>query len=69
MPFKSKAQRGKIFELEKQGKIKPGTAAKFQSETPPGKLPDYAPGSKSTNAPKIKSVADITKFRKGKFGE
>lgn len=79
MPFKSQKQRGKIFELEKQGKIKPGTAQKFQDETPPGKLPEYAPKPvapkpakapmppKPPKPPKITSVGDIEKFRKGKY--
>lgn len=39
MAFKSEAHRRKIHELEKQGKLKPGTAASWESETPKGPLP------------------------------
>lgn len=34
MPFKSKAQQRKMYELEKQGKLKPGTASAWEKETP-----------------------------------
>lgn len=34
MPFKSEAQRRKMHLLESQGKLKPGTVAKWESETP-----------------------------------
>ncbi len=41
MPFKSQAQRRKIYQLEKEGKIPKGTAAKWEEETPAGKkLPE-----------------------------
>lgn len=33
MPFKSKAQQRKIAELEKQGKVKPGTTEAWAKET------------------------------------
>ena len=39
MPFKSEAQRAKIAELERQGKVKPGTFNQWNKETPKGKLP------------------------------
>lgn len=34
MPFKSKAQVGKIAILEKEGKVKKGTVKEWASETP-----------------------------------
>lgn len=34
MPFKSEAQRRKMHQLESQGKLKPGTVSKWESETP-----------------------------------
>lgn len=34
MPAKSKAQLGKLFILEKQGKLKKGTAKHWAEETP-----------------------------------
>lgn len=34
MPAKSKAQLGKLFVLEKQGKLKKGVAEEFARETP-----------------------------------
>lgn len=41
VPFKSKAQQRKMFELEKQGKIKSGTAEQWAKETPNiDKLPE-----------------------------
>lgn len=47
MPFKSKAQQGKMFELQKEGKLKPGTAEEWASATPSIKgLPEYAPKPK-----------------------
>lgn len=42
MPAKSKAQLGKLFELQKQGKLKPGTAQEFARATPNiSKLPAH----------------------------
>ena len=38
--FKSEAQKAKILELEKSGKVKPGTFSQWQKETPRGKLPE-----------------------------
>ncbi len=40
MPFKSEAQRRKMAELEKEGKVKKGTFDTWNSETPRGKLPE-----------------------------
>jgi hypothetical protein len=41
VPFVSEAQRRKMYELEKQGKVPKGTAARWESETPKGKkLPE-----------------------------
>lgn len=40
MPFKSEAQRRKMHQLQVQGKLKPGTVAKWEAETPnKGSLP------------------------------
>lgn len=42
MPAKSKAQLGKLFVLEKEGKLKKGTAKEFARETPNiKKLPEH----------------------------
>lgn len=55
VPFKSEAQRRKIFELEKQGKVPKGTAAEWQAATPKGKLPERVnKPPKSTKVGKIK---------------
>ena len=41
VPFQSEAQRRKIYELEKQGKVPKGTAQKWEDETPKHKkLPE-----------------------------
>ena len=50
MPFKSEAQKGKIAELEKEGKVKPGTFKQWAKDTPKGKLP--ARIGPQTKAPK-----------------
>lgn len=43
MPFKSEAQRRKMYELEKQGKVPKGTASQWERDTPKGKkLPEKA---------------------------
>ncbi len=47
MPFKSEAQRRKIYSLEEQGKIKKGTAAAWEAETPKKKLPEHIKKGKS----------------------
>lgn len=42
MPAKSKAQLKKLFVLEKEGKLKPGTAEQWACETPNiKKLPQH----------------------------
>lgn len=40
MPFKSEAQRRKLIQLEKEGKLKKGTVEKWEKETGNTKLPD-----------------------------
>jgi hypothetical protein len=41
MPFKSEAQRRKLYALEAEGKLKKGTCEKWEAETPKGiKLPE-----------------------------
>lgn len=39
MPFVSEAQRKKFLELEAKGEIPKGTYAKWEEETPKGRLP------------------------------
>ena len=34
MPMQSKAQARKLFSLQEQGKLKPGTAVRWMHETP-----------------------------------
>lgn len=51
MPFKSEAQRRKMFELERQGKVPKGTAATWQRETPKGKLPERVGEKKPKTSP------------------
>lgn len=54
MAFKSKAQVAKIAQLEKEGKVKPGTTKEWAAETPDiGRLP----GKVSQTRPK--SVNDL----------
>ena len=43
MPFKSKAQRRKIYELHRQGKITAKQLAEWEKDTPDN-LPERAPG-------------------------
>lgn len=43
MPFRSNAQKAKFAQLEKEGKLKKGTTAKWESETK-GPLPDKISG-------------------------
>jgi hypothetical protein len=62
MPFKSQAQRAKMAVLEKEGKVKKGTVAKWNAETPKGKLPERV-GKK-----KITSVDGIVAERKKRYG-
>jgi hypothetical protein len=54
VPFKSHAQKRKFRELEAQGKLAPGTTAKWETETPKGYLP-----SRVKKAPKKKGVRII----------
>ena len=60
MPFRSEAQRKKLIQLEKEGKLKPGTVAKWQSETK-GKLPERV------QPKKIKSIEDLRSVAKTKI--
>lgn len=47
MPAKSKAQLKKLFVLEKQGKLKKGTAKEFANATPNiKKLPEHVKKNK-----------------------
>jgi hypothetical protein len=65
MPFKSEAQRRKMHELEKQGKLKKGTAKAWAAETPKGKkLPERVTAPKSP-----KSLEDLKKMREKKYGK
>lgn len=42
MPDRSKAQMRKMFVLEREGKVKPGTAVEWARETPKvSELPEY----------------------------
>lgn len=55
MPFKSEAQRAKFAEMVKEGKMSQETFDRWQSETPPGKLPE-----RITNKPmKVKKAKVI----------
>jgi hypothetical protein len=48
MPAKSRAQLGKMFELEKEGKVKPGTAKEWADATPNiKKLPQHVKKKKA----------------------
>lgn len=59
-PFKSEAHKNKIAELEKAGKIKPGTSKKWAEETTE-KLPERL------SPKKPKSIADLKNISK-RFG-
>jgi hypothetical protein len=50
MPFRSKKQIAKFAELEKQGKLKPGTTAKWLKETPNPKALPKRVNSGKTNS-------------------
>lgn len=39
-PFRSEAQRRKFYEMAKKGQISTETVAKWEAETPKGKLPE-----------------------------
>lgn len=65
MPFKSQAQRAKMIELEKQGKVKPGTVAKWEKETPKDSLPArIGPPSKKRRG----AHQPATSYTKRRFG-
>lgn len=64
MPFKSQAQRAKMFELEKQGKVPKGTAERWNKETPKGPLPERITPKKAPQ-----SLADLRSISKKKFGK
>lgn len=65
MPFKSKAQQRKMFELEKQGKVPKGTAEQWAKETPNiGKLPERVTAPKTP-----RSTDDLRKIHDKKFGK
>jgi hypothetical protein len=50
MPAKSRAQIGKLFSLEKEGKLKKGTAKEFVDSTPNiKKLPEHVKKKKRAN--------------------
>jgi hypothetical protein len=65
MPVRSKAQLGKLAELEKAGKVKPGTVKQWVRDTPGGikNLPERI---HPRNPPQ--STDDLRKIRKNKFG-
>lgn len=62
MPFRSQAQRRKIAQLEKEGKVKPGTSKKWESET---KNPNALPEKKG----KYKSIQEVKEVAVKKFGK
>lgn len=62
MPFKSEAHRKKIEQLEKEGKLKKGTAAKFAEETQ-GALPERVTPKQP------KTIQDIKDIRVKKHGK
>ena len=65
MPFKSKAQIGKIAELEKQGKVKKGTFDEFKKATPDmEKLPERISPPKEKHT----AVESLQKTYKKRFG-
>jgi hypothetical protein len=61
-PFKSEAQRRKFIELEKQGKLKTGTVAKWNSETTK-QIPERVKPSKIHN-----TVESLKKTYNKRFG-
>ena len=63
MPAKSKAQLRKIGELESQGKVKPGTTKEWAKGVDVKKLPERLGPEKP-----LKSVEDVVKLRKKRFG-
>lgn len=64
MPFKSKAQERKLGMMVVEGKMSPEAYAKWKKETPnAGKLPERI------HPKKVKSVADVEKVAKAKYGK
>lgn len=61
-PFKSEAQRRKFLELEKKGKLKPGTTEKWNEETP-ANIPNRV-GNKGP-----KTIQEIKDIRVKKYGK
>lgn len=49
MPFRSEAQRRKMYSLEEQGKLPKGTAARWEKETGDKKLPERVSTSKKAS--------------------
>lgn len=64
-PFKSEAQRRKILQLEKEGKLKKGTAAAWEEETK-GALPERVKGSPKKGPRTIQEIREIAVKRFGK---
>lgn len=55
MPFKSMAQAGKMFSMEKRGELAPGTAERWAKETPDMKdLPERVSGPKKAAFQQLK---------------
>jgi hypothetical protein len=55
MPFKSEAQRRKLYALSKAGKVKPEVVAEFEQATPKGKrLPERVTMKKAPRLPRAK---------------
>jgi hypothetical protein len=71
VPFKSEAQKQKMMRLEAEGKLKPGTVAKWAKETPPGKLPErkapsrHRPDPPKKHPPRGPAAPSYTKRRFG----
>lgn len=61
-PFKSESQRKKFIQLEKEGKLKPGTVKKWEAETK-GQLPERVSKSRP------KSIQEIKEIRIKKYGK
>lgn len=58
MPFRSLAQKRKMFELEQQGKVKPGTTKRWEKETPKGRqLPEKVSKLKPTALDDLRAAA------------
>lgn len=55
-PFKSEAQRRKMIQLEKDGKLSPGTVERWETETPIKKLPEWVGAVKSNKIKKVKVI-------------